>query len=32
VIGMMQWFWIARFWSPTEPQFQSLKFTDLNLD
>lgn len=32
VVGLMQWFWIARFWSPPEPQFQSLKFTDGNLD
>ena len=24
VIGLMQWFWIARFWSPTEPTFQML--------
>ena len=32
VIGFMQWFWIAKFWSPTEPQFQSIKFTDLKLD
>ncbi len=32
VTGMMQWFWIAKFWSPTEPQIQSLKFTDLKLD
>ena len=32
VVGLMQWFWIARFWSPTEPQFRSLKFTDVKLD
>lgn len=30
VVGLMQWFWIARFWSSTEPQFQSLKFIDGN--
>lgn len=24
VIGLMQWFWIARFWSPTEPTFQAI--------
>ncbi|HEX9959699.1 MAG TPA: hypothetical protein VGB00_02040 [Pyrinomonadaceae bacterium] len=24
VVGLMQWFWIARFWSPTEPPFQML--------
>jgi hypothetical protein len=32
VIGIMQWFWIAKFWSPAEPQFQTLKFTDPKLD
>jgi hypothetical protein len=32
VIGTMQWFWIAKFWSPTEPQFQTLRFTDPKLD
>ena len=24
IIGLMQWFWIARFWSPTEPPLQML--------
>ena len=24
VIGLMQWFWIVRVWSPTESQFQML--------
>ncbi|HSK73815.1 MAG TPA: hypothetical protein VK892_19110 [Pyrinomonadaceae bacterium] len=24
VLGAMQWFWIARFWSPTEPPLQRL--------
>lgn len=24
VIGLMQWFWIVRFWSPTEPPLQML--------
>lgn len=24
VIGLMQWFWIARFWSPAEPALQRL--------
>lgn len=24
LIGLMQWFWIARFWSPAEPPFQML--------
>ncbi len=28
VIGAMQWFWIAKFWFPKEPQMQSLKFTE----
>lgn len=28
VIGLMQWFWIVKFWSPIEPQFQTLKFTE----
>lgn len=32
VVGLMQWFWIARFWSPAEPQFQSLKFGDIKMD
>jgi hypothetical protein len=27
VIGLMQWFWIARFWSPTEPPLQMLNLT-----
>lgn len=24
VLGWVQWFWIARFWSPTEPPLQRL--------
>lgn len=24
ILGLMQWFWIARFWSPTEPPFQPI--------
>jgi hypothetical protein len=24
VLGCVQWFWIARFWSPTEPPLQRL--------
>ena len=24
VLGCVQWFWIARFWSPTEPTLQRL--------
>ena len=28
VIGLMQWFWIARFWSPTEPVLQKINLTE----
>lgn len=28
VLGFVQWFWIARFWWPTEPQFQMLNLLD----
>lgn len=28
VVGSMQWFWIARFWSPTETVFQNLNLLD----
>lgn len=24
ILGAMQWFWIVRFWSPSEPVMQSL--------
>jgi hypothetical protein len=27
VLGAVQWFWIARFWSPTEPVLQKINFT-----
>jgi hypothetical protein len=27
VLGVVQWFWIARFWYPTETPFQELKLT-----
>lgn len=27
-VGLMQWFWLARFWSPTEPPFQRLDLLD----
>jgi hypothetical protein len=27
VLGFVQWFWIARFWSPTEPVLQEIKLT-----
>lgn len=32
VVGLMQWFWIVRFWSPTEPQLQTLEFSGANPD
>lgn len=28
VTGAMQWFWIARFWSPTEAVYQNLNLVD----
>lgn len=28
VVGAMQWFWIARFWSPSEAMFQNLNLPD----
>jgi hypothetical protein len=27
VLGAVQWFWIARFWSPTEPVLQKINIT-----
>ena len=27
VLGVVQWFWIARFWSPTEPVLQKINLT-----
>lgn len=30
VLGFMQWFWLARFWSPTEPQLLELKLISNN--
>ena len=27
VLGAVQWFWIARFWSPTEPVLQKINLT-----
>lgn len=27
VLGAVQWFWIARFWSPTEPVLQRINLT-----
>ncbi|MGI8788717.1 MAG: hypothetical protein ACR2HG_13260 [Pyrinomonadaceae bacterium] len=32
VIGFMQWFWIARFWLPTEALFQNLDLLDSKVD
>ena len=32
VVGLMQWFWIARFWSPTESVFQNLNLLDAKVD
>ncbi|HEX8737878.1 MAG TPA: hypothetical protein VF721_21280 [Pyrinomonadaceae bacterium] len=32
VIGLMQWFWISRFWSPREPPFQMLDLLGENSD
>ena len=32
VLGLMQWFWIARFWSPTEAPFQNLNLLDAEVD
>lgn len=28
LVGLMQWFWIARFWSPREPVMQMLNLPD----
>ena len=28
VLGFMQWFWIARFWSPADATFQKLELID----
>lgn len=32
VLGLMQWFWIARFWSPNEAPFQNLNLVDAKVD
>ncbi|MDQ6785562.1 MAG: hypothetical protein M3033_01905 [Acidobacteriota bacterium] len=32
VVGFMQWFWIARFWSETEVRFQNLNLIDAKID
>ncbi len=32
VIGLMQWFWIVRFWFPTQSQFQMLDLLDGEVD
>lgn len=30
VIGLLQWFWIVRFWYPTESVFQQINLLDAN--
>lgn len=30
LIGLMQWFWISRFWSPREPVLQGLGLPGVN--
>ena len=32
VIGLMQWFWIARVWSPNESMFQNLNLVETKTD
>ncbi len=32
VTGLMQWFWIARFWSPNESLFQNLNLHDAKVE
>ncbi len=32
VVGLMQWFWLARFWSPSESMFQNLNLLDAKID
>ena len=32
VLGFMQWFWIARFWSPGGTTFQKLELIDFKID
>lgn len=32
VVGAMQWFWIARFWSPSEAMFQNLNLPNASAD
>lgn len=32
VLGFVQWFWIARFWYPTETPFQKLDLVSTNSD
>lgn len=32
VVGLMQWFWIARFWSPAEAVYQNLNLIDAKVD
>ncbi len=32
VVGLMQWFWVARVWSPNESMFQNLNLLDAKVD
>ena len=32
VLGLMQWFWIVPFWSPTKASFQNLDLIDAKVD
>jgi predicted neutral ceramidase superfamily lipid hydrolase len=32
VVGLMQWFWVARVWSPTESMVQNLDLLDAKVD
>ncbi len=32
VLGLMQWFWIARLWSPNKYLFQRINFLDAETD
>ena len=32
VVGLMQWFWVARVWSPSESIFQNLNLPDARVD
>ena len=32
ILGLMQWFWIVPFWSPTKAPFQNLNLLDAKVD